>query len=61
MSVRALRLLADTASRRCVDRVERRSVAGMPSLVAGQGPAEPVNGRGRHVRHNVGGYYAIPP
>ncbi|HEU0303557.1 MAG TPA: hypothetical protein VFR32_03160 [Gaiellaceae bacterium] len=38
-TVQALKLLADTASRRCADRVERRTVAGVPALVAGRGPA----------------------
>jgi hypothetical protein len=39
MSARALRLLADTASRRHAARVEYGSVAGLPALVAGEGPA----------------------
>lgn len=39
MSARALRLLTDAASGRCAGRVERTTLAGMPALVAGHGPA----------------------
>lgn len=39
MSVRALRLLADVACGRCAGTVERTTVAGLPSLESGSGPA----------------------